>query len=447
MRHSLQKAATSLLLIVLVAVGARLTFAWDQARKIPDSALATAPFEQETGSIARSIATGHGFSNPFGRDTGPTAWLTPVYPLLVAAAFKVFGIFTIRAFFFLVFLNIVFSAAVCVPIFHAGKRIAGLGVASGAAWLWALFPNAIMTPFEWIWDTSLAALLAAALLWATLELAESRRLRDWCGYGLLWGFTLMTNPSLGSVLPFLLGWAAYRAWRKSDSRRKDRRWIGGPALALGLAVLCCLPWTIRNYTVFHRLVPLRSNFPLELYIGNNENYDDKHARFPGPITKERETFRYFRMGETAFMDEEMRKAKKFILEHPRVDLILFGKRFVAFWAGIPNPIDNFLAADSWLVRALILCAGLSGLAALFGIAVLVRRRSSYNLPLAAFPVVFPFLYYVTHTSLRYRLPIDPVLMLLTAIAAGAVMQSMSRWRSATSANYVPAPRVISASPR
>src|ERR1035438_7862954 len=92
---ALQRVATSLLLIVVVAVGARLAFAWDQARKIPDTALATAPFEQETGSIARSIAAGSGFSNPFGRPTGPTAWLTPVYPLLVVAVFKIFGVFTV----------------------------------------------------------------------------------------------------------------------------------------------------------------------------------------------------------------------------------------------------------------------------------------------------------------------------------------------------------------
>jgi hypothetical protein len=425
----LQKVTTSLLLIVVVAVGVRLVFAWDQARKIPDIALASAPFEQETGSIARSIATGNGFSNPFGRSTGPTAWLTPVYPLLVAAAFKVFGIFTIRAFFFLVFLNILFSAAVCVPIFYAGKRVAGLGVAGAAAWLWALFPNAIMTPFEWIWDTSLATLLAATLLWATLELAESQRLRDWCAYGLLWGITLMTNPSLGSLLPFLLCWAAYRSGRKAGTLPKNGSWVTRPAMALGLAILCCVPWTIRNYTVFHRFVPLRSNFPLELYIGNNENYDDKHPRYPGPITKERETVRYFRMGETPFMDEEMRKAAKFIATHPRVDVILFCKRVVVFWAGIANPVDNFLATDSWLVRALILCAGLSGLGALFGIAVLAWRRSAYTLPLAVFPLIFPFLYYVTHTSLRYRLPIDPVVLLLTAIAAGAVGQALSPQRS------------------
>src|ERR1700722_11128107 len=328
MNRQFRKAATSLLLILIVAFGARLAFAWDQARKIPAVALATAPFEQETGSIARSVATGSGFSNPFGRETGPTAWLTPVYPLIVAGTFKLFGIFTERSFLFLVFLNILFSTAACIPIFCVGNKVAGIGVASGAAWLWALFPNAIMIPFEWIWDTSLAALLAATLLWATLELAESQRLRDWCGYGLLWGFTLMTNPSLGSLLPFLLGWAVYRACRRAQLP------LTRPLLALGLAILCCVPWTARNYAVFHRFVPLRSNFPLELYIGNNENYDDKHPRYPPTISKERETVRYFRMGETPFMDEEKRKAMAFIVSHPRMDLILFGDRFVAFWAGI-----------------------------------------------------------------------------------------------------------------
>jgi len=253
-------------------------------------------------------------------------------------------------------------------------------------------------------------------------LSDSNRVRDWCGYGLLWGFTLMTNPSLGSLLPFLLGWAGYRARRRGGTAPSTGSvpWLKGSALALGLAILCCVPWTIRNFVAFYRLVPLRSNFPLELYIGNNENYDDKHQRFPGPITKDRETVRYFRIGETAFMDEERRKAMTFIVSHPRVEVILFADRFAAFWTGLPNALQNFLTTDSWLVRALMLCAALSGIGALAGIAVLVRRRSDYTFPLAAYPVVFPFLYYITHTSLRYRHPIDPVVLLLTAIAAQAV---------------------------
>jgi hypothetical protein len=324
-----------------------------------------------------------------------------------------------------------------VPLFAVGKRIAGGGVGATAAWLWAIYPNAVMTPFEWIWDTSLAALLSVVLLWATLRLAESRRMRDWCWYGLLWGFVLMTNPSLGSLLPFLLGWAAYRAWWKLTPRSTGRAWLLQPSAALAIAILCCIPWTIRNYTVFHRLVPLRSNFPLELYIGNNDNYDDQHPHYPGMITKDRETWRYIKMGETPFMDEEMRKAKKFIFSHPRVEGILFYERFIAFWGAIPNPIDKFMATDSWLVRSLILCAIVSGVGALAGIGVLLWNRSEYTVVLAVYPVVFPFLYYITHTSLRYRHPIEPEILLLTAIACGAafggrltgkVEPEKARWR-------------------
>ena len=57
------------------------------------------------------------------------------------------------------------------------------------------------------------ALLAATLLWATLVLAESPRLRDWCAYGLLLGFALLTDPSLGAALPLLLGWAGVSSSR------------------------------------------------------------------------------------------------------------------------------------------------------------------------------------------------------------------------------------------
>src|SRR5262245_8395610 len=192
MKRIFLRAATSVWLIFLVALGLRLGFAWHQERKIPHDVLAPASFAQETGSISSALASGKGFSSPFLKETGPTAWLAPVYPLLVAGIFRVFGIFTRSSFFAVVFLNSLFSSFACVAISYAGRRVANLGVASGAAWLWAIFPNAVMVPFEWVWDTALSALLGAVILWATLKLSESSRWRDWCLYGLLWGFTLMT---------------------------------------------------------------------------------------------------------------------------------------------------------------------------------------------------------------------------------------------------------------
>ena len=48
-------------------------------------------FGWEIGRIAYSLANGHGFSSPFGGDTGPSAWTAPVYPWIVSLAFRAFG--------------------------------------------------------------------------------------------------------------------------------------------------------------------------------------------------------------------------------------------------------------------------------------------------------------------------------------------------------------------
>ena len=424
MQPAIKKAFTNLLVILLIALGARVAFAVNQASKIPAAALTTASFDQETGSIASALATHKGFSSPFRKETGPTAWLTPVYPLLVGASFKLFGLRSPASFYFLLSLNILFSAGVCVPIYMAGMRVGGIATGSLAAWLWALFPGAIMVPFEWIWDTSLSALLAALLLWTTLEVAEADKWRDWSGYGLLWGFALMTNPALGALLPFLLGWSAYRAQIKNRSSLLIA--LRKPVASLALAILCCVPWTVRNYSAFHRFIPFRSNFPFELYIGNNENYASEHPQFPPPITKEREMVRYIHMGEIPFMDEEMRKAKLFMESHPRKVLILFADRFASFWTGAPFALKTFLATDSWLVRTILLCATFSGVGALAGLLVLFWRRSPFAFPLAVYPAVFPLVYYITHTSLRYRHPLDPVVLLLAAVAVVALTRGRQK---------------------
>jgi hypothetical protein len=416
MKSRLSKTVTSLALIVVIALGARVMFAWNQERQMRADLVGLVPFLNETGNIAYSLAAGHGFSSPYWQETGPTAWLTPVYPALVAGVFVVFGIHTAHSFFAIVFLNILFSAAACVPIFHAGKRVGGLGVASGAAWLWAIFPNAIMIPYEWVWDTSLAALLMATILWATLELVETQRSRDWCGYGLLWGFALMTNPSLGSLLPVLMGWAAYRAWKLG------RLHLSRPALACGIAVLCCVPWTVRNYLQFHRFIPLRSNFAFELWLGNNEQFDEQTQVVPAANPERAEIRNYIHMGETAFMRDKWKKAISFMRAHPRLEITLFTRRFVATWTGVEKPIESFRDTDSPLVRLVLISNALAAIGALCGILLLVRSRSVYAFPLAMGPLVYPVIYYVTHTSLRYRHPIDPVVLLLAAIAVAAVSQ-------------------------
>jgi hypothetical protein len=432
MKPPLRSAPTSLPLIVLIAILLRVGFAWYQAAHIPASARGTAPFLNETGNIARSLALGNGFSDVFRRGTGPTAWLTPVYPLIVAGIFKVFGIFTPTSFYAVAGVNILVSAATCVPIFYAGKKIQVSAVGTGAAWLWAVFPNAVIIPFEWVWDTSLSAFLAALILLATLRLRDSVRFRDWLSYGALWGLTLMTNPALAALLPFLLLWAALRLpanqGTPSDSAVNKFDWracAARPATALLIAGLCCVPWTIRNYGVFHRFIPLRSNFPFELWLGNNLVLDENSRDVMARVTTYGEVRRYLELGETKFMQEKWRLATEFMRSHPGLEASLFTRRLVAVWTGSEHPWRSFQLTDSPLVKIALVTNFLAAIGALAGILVLFRGRNPFAFPVSVFPVIFPLVYYITHASLRYRHPIDPVVLLLAMVAIHRACQTVS----------------------
>ncbi len=401
----------SLSLIFSFALLLRAGFLYDYLMHHAPRALSTIPFLFEPGNIAVALATGHGFANPFRVETGPTAWMTPIYPLILAGILKLFGPYTIQAFLAAASLNVLFSALTCLPLYAAARRMFGTGVAAGATWLWAIFPNAILLPYESLFDASLSALLATTLLWLTLVVSESPTIRNWAAYGTVWGLALMTNASLIALLPFLYGWAEYKAHATPGFTFKR------PALAAALALLCCAPWTIRNYLVFHEFVPLRSVAGLALWLGNN---DQALTLTPGrlhPITSQTERDRYVELGEMDYMREKQSLALDYLLSHPAQEFRMIADRFTAIWTGgTAQPIADFARAKNlrfFLVVGFNLAAALAAVIALF---FLYRRRDPYLIPLAAFPVVFPLVYYLALAPPRYRHPIDPVILLLAAVA-------------------------------
>jgi hypothetical protein len=396
-------------LIFCVALLLRLTFLFYEAHQVPAEALATVPFQNEAGSVAAALAQGQGFCCVFHQPTGPTAWLAPVYPIFLATIFKMFGSFTVASFYAAGLFNCIFSALACLPLFHCALRIGNRATAAAAGWLWAVFPSGILIPFEWIWDTSLSALLAISLLWATFHLADDSRRRNFILYGLFCGFCLLVNPALGSVLPFLLIWIYFRM----GSSQRQR--LGEIVLIASLTIVVCLPWTIRNAIQFHRFIPIRSDFPFELWMGNNPIYDE-HSRQLNRITRYEEVHRYSQLGETAFLEEKGRAAKEFIRDHPGLALQLAAQRAVAIWMGTPAPWRDFQRADSNLARFILVWNAVTILGAAAGLACLFFVRRWLLLPVAAYPLAFPLVYYVTQVSLRLRHPCDPALALLMALA-------------------------------
>ena len=422
--NSLRAAATSLWQIMLVALALRLGYMWQFQSIHPRQGISVIPFLFESGNIAHSLATGHGFSSPFRVDTGPTAWMTPLFPLLLAGIFRVFGAYTFHAWAATVLVNISCCTLACIPIYFAAKRIGGIALAAGTAWLWAIFPNAILMPVESMWDASISALLVATILWATLALAESaesQRLRNWCAYGLLWGVALMFNATLGGLFPFLALWLAYRA------HQQNRAWLKNAVAAVMIIILCCVPWSIRNYHVFHQFVPLRSVLGLQLWLGNNDQTQDIFRGDLHPIYNAAEREKYVSLGEIAYMQQKKQEAIAYMLSHPAREAHLILYRAISIWSGgTPYPLEDFLGTPSLRFRTILAFNIVATLGTIFGIIILFRERSPFVIPIAAFPLIYPWAYYLTLALPRYRLPIDPIVMLLLAISIQHMAQKLSR---------------------
>jgi predicted neutral ceramidase superfamily lipid hydrolase len=112
----------------------------------------------------------------------------------------------------------------------------------------------------------------------------------------------------------------------------------------------------------------------------------------------------------------------FIRTHPALEASLFEQRFVAFWCGLDSPLKRFLEADSLGDRILLLANFFATAGTVAGVVMIWIRYRPYAFLLSAFPIIFPVMYYVTLPYLRYRQPIEPVLMLLAALALHGLLR-------------------------
>lgn len=394
-------------LVTCVAYGFRMLLLMWGNRITHNTLINDVPFGYELGAVARSIAAGDGFSSPLRMvHTGPTAWFGPIYPYLVAGIFKLYGIYSPESHYVVETLNCAFASLTVIPIYAMGKKTFGTPIALGASWLWAVYPAALFFPIWWVWDTTLSALLLALLFWATLSIQDSHGPLVWAAYGAFWGIGVLTNPSLLSVFPFLLGWLVW----KSQGHLSKR--MARPAVALLAFAVAMVPWTVRNYRVFGRFVPIRSNFGLELWLGNNPAVADTWAPWLHPNDDQGEAEKYARLGEANYMAEKQHEAIVFIKSHPLDTLNFTFHRFVDNWIAVSeSPVDTW-SGSPWYVRSLLVFniafAVLSWLGALFA----SRLRNAAAIPYAFVLLIFPFVFYVTHSSLRYRFPMDPILVVL-----------------------------------
>jgi 4-amino-4-deoxy-L-arabinose transferase-like glycosyltransferase len=376
------------------------------------------------GLIARSIASGHGFGSPFA-ETGTSALLPPVYSYLLAGIFKVFGIETRTSVLAALSLNSLFSALTCIPVFFLARQAFGPRVATWAGWGWAFSPYGVYYGADWAWSTCLVTLELCGLFLFAWRLENSSRIRDWLMFGALCGVAGLTEPVVLAVLPLLGIYTLYRRIRLARSWKAQTITV---ALA-GLAVLS--PWLIRNYELFHRFIPVRSGFGLELYIGNNGYTQHWVNRTLHPNHSDAELSEYERVGEIAYMDHKLQQAKDYIRSHPAWFARMTMRRIVYMWTGYWS-FDRAYLKDEPLDPPNIFVNTTMSLLGLWGLRCVFQRDHALGMRFAIVLLFFPLTYYVSHPETYYFRPVDPLIVVLAAVAvAGRTNKPPALQRLAT----------------
>jgi hypothetical protein len=379
-------------------------------------------FGWEAGRIARALVTGYGYADPFANaflaHTGPTAWLPPLYPLLMAAIFRVFGVYTHASAWVLLAIQSAFSAATALATWEIAARCFSRRVALWSAWIWALYPAAMQYAVRWPWEMTITTALFSFTLVLALRMRDvdrstfyvdrSQRTTDneqpttsWLLFGLLWALIALSNSTLLIFLPICALWILL------PNINNPRAYLG-PLLAALLFLACIAPWTLRNWQAFHAFIPLRGNLGAELYMGNGPGSNGLLMEYYHPFQAPEQLRLYASLGEVRYVAMRGAAAKAFIAAHPAHFCADVARRIYFFWAGVPHPADEawYNEAGRTLNFAFLSVAGLFGL----GLA-LARRIPAAGLFAWAF-LLLPIPYYLITVHARFRHPLEPLICIL-----------------------------------
>jgi 4-amino-4-deoxy-L-arabinose transferase-like glycosyltransferase len=281
-----------------------------------------------------------------------------------------------------------------------------------AAWIVTVYPFFLyyqgLLLSETLFDTLMLAGIAALFWW------RERGMRiDAAFVAACFCFAAATYvKSTLTVLPPLL--LAASAWLMGATWRRASAIL---AVALCLYGAFMSPWWIRNAVLFHAFVPFGTNAGGNLYLGNNPHNRDAGIDWASDVEPDFVAKMQVIPDELARERAFSKQATDYITAHPGDFLYAASRKFIRFWNVVPNvaeyrkPLYSLISALSF------------GPILVFAVAGVVRMRRQWRqfAPLYLIIGYFTILHVVTVSSLRYRLPIEALLILLAAepLAAGA----------------------------
>ena len=376
-------------------------------------------FGWEMGRIARALVTGFGYADPFTGHSGPTAWVPPLYPLLLAGVFKIFGVYTAKSAWVILTINSIFSAATAPLIYEIAARCfqptgRAKKIALWSAWLWALYPAALQYAVHWVWDMALTAFLFSAVIVLALrvrgigdEVTEPnpQSTLRWSLFGLFWGMIALLNSTILLFLPVCGIWMLLGAAKKKNLGSA----IGKAVIAAVIFLACLAPWMIRNWNVFHAFIPIRGNLGAELHDSVLESLNGFTVGTRVPVCDVCPDYlEYKQMGEYAFVQREGKLARAYIRTHKVRFFQLALKRFYFYWVSVPKPAEKGILNEAFRV----LNYSFISLAGLLGLALALKQRIPGAVLFAWAFALLPLTYYFVTVQARFRHPLEPLMTIL-----------------------------------
>jgi 4-amino-4-deoxy-L-arabinose transferase-like glycosyltransferase len=313
-----------ILVAVMVGLAARLAFGlfyWVGKPLTHD--------EREYLALARSVASGRGFTYDASHQTGTAQQFgrAPGYPLFIAVIGAPATEVTSTPTRLKIAQSLLGAGVVWVIGLIAWRSLgsrAGIVAAAGAA---------VYPPLVWMSAYVLSETLFSAMALSTvlaLDLAMHRARTHRAGgagilaAGLLAGTATLVRPVMLFFVPLALLWIV----------RRNRIALAVAFVAAALAVI--LPWTARNYRVYDRFVLVASEGGVTFWTGNHPLARGDGDLAANPALKRAELeFRLAHPGLTAEQLEPLyyRDALQYIVRHPGWWVTLLLKK--AFYTIVP----------------------------------------------------------------------------------------------------------------
>lgn len=409
-------AVSAFLFVIALALRVSLVVALPGYRSLP---------AREMERAAQSWASTGVLANPYATPTGPTAHVAPVYPILLGTLYRIFGTGPEGQF--------AQSILSCVLCALRSALVLPLALQLGLTWRAAVLAASLNVPYisafntelHGGWEAPLAALLLIAVLWIASRFSRrpSFNLRDAVLLGLFVGATLITCPAFLPMVALLVATAGFLS---NSSLKQFALWLGALVACAGMVLA---PWTLRNFRVLGSPIVFRSNFGLELSLAyNDRGYTsalDEHILDLHPAVNPEISRHVATLGEVEFNRRKEHETFRWILAHPYQAARLTAIHIVDFWF---PPVE--IVALRFVFVTLTLVAWLGWL-----VLWLENRRAAALLGIVW--IGFPFIYYITYWSSRYRYPMDWTLLLASAVLIDSVWTLLVNRRSDRAPDFLP----------